>query len=92
MLMFELLCWMLSVPLEWLWQRRVEPVASISGHLRAALDFVGKSVERFSLLRMLIVPRRGSAPVVHQPPSALEQIRTGVGCFPDLIGLLHRNG
>ena len=47
---------LLAGPLEWLWQRRVEPVASISGHLRAALDFVGKSVERFSLLRMLIVP------------------------------------
>ena len=36
-MMFELLCWMLSVPLEWLWQRRVEPVASISGHLLAVL-------------------------------------------------------
>ena len=39
-LMFELLCWMLSVSLEWLWQRRVEPVASISGHLLTVLDFV----------------------------------------------------
>ena len=47
---------LLAVPLEWLWQRRVEPVASISGHLRSALDFVGESVERFSLLQMLIVP------------------------------------
>ena len=60
MLVLELLCWMLSVPLEWLWQRRVEPVASISGHLLAALDFVldfaDTADERVSLWRMLIVP------------------------------------
>ena len=59
-MMFELLCWMLSVPLEWLWQRRVEPVASISGHLLAALDFVldfaATAYDRVFLWRMLIVP------------------------------------
>ena len=54
-LMFELLCWMLSVPLEWLWQRRVEPVASISGHLLAVLDFEDTADERVSLWRILIV-------------------------------------
>ena len=59
-LMVGLLYLMLSVRLEWLWQRRVEPVASISGHLLATLDsglnFADTADERVSLWRMLIVP------------------------------------
>ena len=54
--MVELLCLMLSVPLEWLWQRRVEPVASISGHLLATSDSVLDFAVEGSLWRMLIVP------------------------------------
>ena len=55
-LMVELLLsLMLAVALEWLWQRRVEPVASISGHLLAALDFVEEWVERDSLWAMFLI-------------------------------------
>lgn len=54
-LMVGLLYLMLSVPLEWLWQRRVEPMASISGHLLATLDS-GLDFLEGSLWRMLIVP------------------------------------
>ena len=48
--LMRLLQWLLAIPLERLWQRRVEPVASISGHLLATLDSTTDKAEHSSFL------------------------------------------